>query len=165
MSSPATEMSSTPNAVSSTESSHSRSDWIASPGASFLLLLGRVLMGAIFVQSGFGKLMGLDGFANMLAQRGVPMPSVFAPIGAAVEFFGGLAIVLGVWTRLAAVLMILFVIVATAISHRYWEFADMGQRRIQEVNFYKNLTMIGGFLFLIVANGGRYCVDRLWRRG
>ena len=165
MSSPATEMPPTGGAVSSTETSHSRSDWIASPGASFLLLLGRVLMGGIFVQSGFGKLTGLDAFTNMLAQRGVPMPSIWSPIGAAVEFFGGLAIVFGLYTRYAAVLMILFVIVATAISHRYWEFADLGQRRIQEVNFFKNLTMIGGFLFLIVANGGRYCIDRLWRRG
>lgn len=165
MSSPATEMSSTSGAVSSTEADHSRSDWITSPTASFLLLLGRVLMGAIFVQSGFGKLTGLDGFTNMLAQHGVPMPTIFAPIGAAVEFFGGLAIVLGVWTRYAAVLMILFVIVATAISHRYWEFADPTVRRMQEINFSKNLTIIGGFLFLIVANGGRYCVDRLWRRG
>src|SRR5215470_7524699 len=124
MSSPATEMSSTGAALSSSEASHPLSDRIASPGNSFLLLLGRVFMGAIFVQSGFAKLTGLDAFAGMLAQRGVPMPSVLAPVGAAVEFFGGLAIVFGLWTRYAAVLMILFVIAATLISHRYWEFTD-----------------------------------------
>ena len=62
-----------------------------------ILLLGRILIGGIFVQSGFDKLMGLDAFAAGLAARGLPaaLVSVLAPIGASVEFFGGLAIVLG----------------------------------------------------------------------
>src|SRR2546428_168943 len=69
-----------------------------------IVLLGRILIGGIFVQSGFDKLMGLDAFAAGLAARGLPaalMP-VLAPIGASVEFFGGLAIVFGLMTRCAA---------------------------------------------------------------
>ncbi|MFL5099364.1 MAG: DoxX family protein, partial [Xanthobacteraceae bacterium] len=59
---------------------------------------------------------------------------------------------------------ILFVIVATAISHRFWEFADPQQFRTQQSQFLKNLSIIGGFLFVLAAGGGRFSLDNLWRR-
>lgn len=129
-----------------------------------ILLLGRILIGGIFVQSGFGKLMGLDAFATGLAGRGLPagLAPVLASIGASVEFFGGLAIVFGVMTRCAALVMIVFVIVATLISHRFWVLQGV-ERRTQTVQFAKNVAIIGGFLFLFVTGGGRYCLDRWWR--
>src|SRR6185437_4887714 len=87
-----------------------------------MMLLGRILLGGIFVVSGYGKLMGLAAFAASLEKNGVPFASTMAPIGAGVEFFGGLAIVLGLEVRYVALLMIAFVIVATLISHRFWDF-------------------------------------------
>ena len=59
-----------------------------------LILVGRALLGLIFVTSGFGKPTNLDGFAASLAKNGVPMSGALAILGAAVEFFGGMAIVL-----------------------------------------------------------------------
>ena len=128
-----------------------------------LLLLGRALLGSIFVISGYGKLFGLAAFAASLEKNGVPYASMLAPVGACVEFFGGLAIVLGVEVRAAALLMIAFVIVATLISHRFWELADAA-RRAQVTQFSKNVAIIGAFVLLHVAGGGRYAVERLWRR-
>jgi len=64
-----------------------------------------------------------------LASRGVPQSSVWAVIGATVEFVGGILIVAGLRTREASLLMVLFVIVATGISHRYWEFDALLARR------------------------------------
>jgi putative oxidoreductase len=127
-----------------------------------LLVLGRILLGGIFVLSGYGKLMGLSAFAASLERNGVPFASVLAPIGAPVEFFGGLAIVLGIETRYAAALMIAFVIVATLISHRFWEYQDAA-RQMQQTNFSKNMAIIGGFVLLFVQGGGRFAVARLWR--
>src|SRR5262249_12391077 len=97
-------------------------DRVAPGWGDAIVLLGRILIGGIFVQSGFDKLMGLDAFAAGLAARGLPAPlvPVLTPIGASVEFFGGLAIVFGLMTRCAALLMIGFVIIATLISHRFW---------------------------------------------
>src|SRR2546430_12907895 len=112
-----------------------------------ILLLGRLALGTIFVKSGLQKLMALSVFAASLASRGVPQSSVWAVVGATVEFVGGILIVTGLRTREASLLMILFVIVATGISHRYWEFADAA-RRLQESQFFKNLSIIGGFLLL-----------------
>ena len=129
-----------------------------------ILLLGRILIGGIFVQSGFDKLMGLDAFATGLAARGLPaaLAPVLASIGASVEFFGGLAIVFGVMTRCAAVVMIVFLIVATLISHRFWVL-QAAERRAQTVHFAKNVAIIGGFLFLFVTGSGRYSLERWWR--
>ena len=128
-----------------------------------MMLLGRILLGGIFVVSGYGKLMGLAAFAASLEKGGVPFASTMAPIGASVEFFGGLAIVLGLEVRYVALLMIAFVIVATLISHRFWEF-EGAVRKAQEINFSKNIAIIGGFVLLHVAGGGRYAVERFWRR-
>ena len=130
----------------------------------FLLLAGRVLMGWIFVDNGWRKLTGMDAFIASLANRRVPYASVLGWIGGAVEFFGGLALLLGFWTRCAALLMIVFVIVATAISHRYWELADAAARRNQHTHFWKNLTIIGGQLLLLVTGGGRFSWDGLRAR-
>ena len=124
-----------------------------------IAFIGRLALGVIFVNSGFMKLMGLGAFAASLATRGVPQSSVWAVIGATVEFVGGLLIVTGIKTRPAALLMILFVIVATGISHRYWEFTEAAAHRAQQSQFFKNLAIIGGFLLLYVTGGGRYSVD------
>jgi putative oxidoreductase len=139
-------------------------DRVAAASGDSILLLARILIGGIFVQSGFGKLMGLDAFAAGLARNGIPaaIAPVLAPIGAGAEFVGGLAVVLGLATRYAAVLMIVFVVVATLISHRFW--LQGAERRTQTVQFAKNIAIIGGFLFAFITGGGRYCLDRWWRR-
>jgi len=129
-----------------------------------ILLLGRVALGAIFIKSGLQKLMALGAFAASLAGRGVPQSSFWAVVGATVEFVGGILIVTGLKTRYASLLLILFVIVATGISHRYWEFVDAAARRAQESQFFKNLSIIGGFLLLWVSGSGRFGLDALLGR-
>jgi putative oxidoreductase len=128
-----------------------------------LLLLGRLLLGGIFVVSGSAKVMGVAAFAATLERRGVPFASVLAVIGAYAEFLGGLAVVLGIEVRYAAALMIVFVIVATLISHRFWELSD-ALREAQKTQFSKNVAIIGGYVTLLAAGGGRYALERLWRR-
>lgn len=134
-----------------------------SPWHNFLLLVGRVLMGWIYVESGFRKLAGMDAFIGSLARRGVPYATVLGWIGAPLEFLGGLALLLGVYLRCAAIAMIVFTIVATLIGHRYWEIADPVARRMQQSHFAKNITIIGGLILLYVTGGGRFSFDG-WRR-
>ena len=132
---------------------------------SFLLLAGRILLGWIFVESGFRKLTGMDAFIASLVRRSVPYPTMLGWIGAIVEFLGGAAILLGVYARCAAVAIIVFVIIATSIGHRYWEIADAAARRVQQVNFAKNITIIGGLILLLVTGAGRLSIDGWRRRG
>ena len=129
----------------------------------FGLLVGRVLLGWIFVESGWRKLMGMDAFIASLVNRHVPYATVMGWIGASVEFLGGLAILLGFATRCAAAMIIVFTIVATLIGHRYWEIAEPAARRMQQSHFAKNVTIIGGLVLLFVTAGGRFSVDG-WRR-
>jgi len=134
-----------------------------SPWQNFLLLFGRVLLGSIYVQSGFGKLMGMDAFIASLVTRHVPYALPLGWLGALVEFFGGLALVLGGWTRCAALAVIAFTVVATLISHRYWEIAEAAARRAQQANFMKNVAIIGGLMLLVVTGAGRFSLDG-WRK-
>jgi len=129
-----------------------------------ILLAGRLALGIIFVKSGFQKLLALGAFAASLANRGIPASGTWALIGATVEFVGGLMIVTGFRTRAAALLMLMFLIAATGISHRFWDYADAAMRRNQESQFFKNLSMFGGYLLLLAIGGGRYSVDGWLRR-
>ncbi len=138
-------------------------DALAARTGDTVLLVGRLAMGIIFFQSGFAKLTGLGAFIGSLGNRGVPFPDFWGPVGAISEFTGGALIILGLGTRYAAALIVLFVIVATAISHRYWELAEPA-RRLQQGQFYKNLAIIGGALFLFVCAAGRFSLDALLSR-
>jgi len=139
----------------------SLSDLIAGRLSNLVLLVGRMAMGFIFFQSGAAKLGALSIFSASLSNRGVPFPGFWGPVGAISEFLGGTAIILGLGTRWAALLIVLFVIAASGIAHRYWEFVEPATRRLQEGQFYKNLAIIGGALFLFVCGAGRFSLDAL----
>ena len=128
------------------------------------LLIGRVAFAALFLPSGFSKLMNLQAFIYNIDGRGVPFAPVMAPIGATIEFLGGLALLLGVQVRVASVVLLAFTVLATLIAHRFWEYAPGAARQMQQINFFKNVAIVGGFVFLAAHGGGRYCAEQLWRR-
>ena len=136
----------------------SYADEIAIAWRDFLLVFARVLAGWIYLQSGFGKIMDPANVATGLMRRGVP--AILAYLAPFVEFFGGLALVVGFATRYAALLLILFTIIATWISHTFWTFPEGAPRNQQFTQFWKNVTMTGGLLALFVAGPGRFSVDR-----
>jgi putative oxidoreductase len=123
------------------------------------LLLGRLALAAIYLPSGFSKLLHLGTFAQSLTNRGVPGGTLVAVLGAGVEFFGSLCIIVGFQTRWAALLMAAFTVVAALVSHRFWD-AEEAARAMQYVQFMKNVAITGGFVILFVAGAGRYSVDR-----
>jgi putative oxidoreductase len=137
-------------------------DQFAADWGNVCWLIGRILIGGIFVQSGFEKLIHLDGFAASLAAKDIPAASTLAVMGALVEFIGGVSVVLGLATRYAALLMMAFVVAATLISHQFWEAPD-AQQHAQAIQFAKNVAIFGGFLFVFVTGGGHFTLDRLWR--
>jgi putative oxidoreductase len=139
-------------------------DRITAGWQDLLLLVGRVAIGAIFVHSGFGKLMEISSFTGRMEGMGVPVASVVAPLGAAIEFFGGFAIILGAWTWLAALLVAAFTIAATYIAHLFWNYPPE-QQAAQQTQFMKNLAIFGGLLAFVAAGPGRISIDGLrWRR-
>ena len=152
--------------VQTTESSHpslSHADTIAASTTDAFLLVGRVLIGWLFLVSSAGiggKLWNITGFAGYLKNLGVPAPEFLCWIGALVEFVIGAALILGVGTRYAALLCALFLVVATALAHRYWEY-PAAQIVAQYNNFLKNLAVFGGALLIFAAGPGRFSVDHM----
>jgi len=127
----------------------------------FLLLVGRVMIGWIFIQSGWRKLMDVPALVKTMPRR--DLPEFQGYVAPPVEFLGGIAILLGCATRYAALLILLFTIIATLSSHRWWNFPE-AQRTNQHSHFWKNVTMMGGLVLLFVTAGGRFSVDGWLRR-
>jgi putative oxidoreductase len=123
-----------------------------------MLLAARLAMAVLYLPSGFLKLTHLAGFAASLAQHGVPFAAELAPLGAGFEFFGALLILTGTRLRWAALLMVAFTAVAALIAHRFWELGGAA-RAPQEVQFLKNVAIVGGYLALFVAGPGAFSVD------
>jgi putative oxidoreductase len=149
-------------AQNSSHPSLSHADSVAATTSDFILLVGRILLGWIFVRSGYGKMFDIPAYAATFSGRG--LPTFLAYIAVPAEFFGGIALILGLATRYVVLVMIIFMLVATFSSHRYWEFTDVAARRAQDSSFYKNLAMLGGFLFLFVIGPGPFSVDAWLRR-
>jgi len=127
----------------------------------FIILLARILMGAIFVMSGFEKLMDIPHFVTSVVSRGVPAPLGYvAPF---VEFFGGVCLITGFAARYTALVLIVFITIASFTSHRYWEAAP-ARFSGQFNNFWKNVAMTGGMLLLFASGAGRYAVDAVLQR-
>jgi putative oxidoreductase len=135
----------------------SHADGLAASTSDLLLLIGRIFLGWIFVRSGYGKIFDLAAVANSYPPRG--LPSFLAYIAVPFEFFGGIALIFGFATRYIIIGFVIFMLVATFSSHRYWEFADAAARRVHDSGFYKNMAILSGFFFLFVCGAGRLSVD------
>ena len=136
-------------------------DGIAARWQDFLLLVARVLLGWIFVSSGWRKLMDIPGFVKTMPRR--DLPDVLGYIAPPVEFVGGLCLVLGFATRYVSLVMLLFIIIASFSSHRYWS-AEPAQVANQSTHFWKNVSMMGGTVLLFITGAGRYALDALLPR-
>ena len=114
-------------------------------------LAGRLLMAALFLIAGVGKLSAYAGTQAYMQSAGVP--GALLPLVILVEIGGGALIVLGWQTRLAALVLAGFSIVTGVIFHA--GSAD----QMQQIMFLKNLGMAGGFLFLVANGAGRLSLD------
>jgi putative oxidoreductase len=142
---------------SSSHSALSYADGVAASTSDIVLLVGRILLAWVFLRSGYGKIFDIAAVANSYPPRG--LPPFMAYIATPFEFFGAIALIFGFATRYVVIGFIIFMLVATFSSHRYWEFADAAARRAQDGNFYKSLSMLGGLLALFVCGAGRLSVD------
>jgi putative oxidoreductase len=128
------------------------------------LLLGRLLLAALFLPSGISKVLGFGAFTASLAAKGLPYSEAWAAAAVTIEVLGSIALILGVVPRWTSVALIAFVIMATATTHRYWEFTEAAARRAQEINFYKNGGVVAALLFYFVSGAGAWSISG-WRPG
>jgi putative oxidoreductase len=115
--------------------------------------VGRLLMSALFVIYGYFKLTGFAGTAAYMAKQGLPAPTLAAALAVLFELGGGLLLLVGYQTRLVAVILAIYVLIAALIAHTH--FADGNQLS----HFWKNIAIVGGLLALASCGGGRYSLD------
>jgi len=113
--------------------------------------VGRILISLIFVGSGISKLGNFAGTQGYMESAGVP--GMLLPVVIAVELLGGLAIILGWHTRIAAFLLAGFSLTSAALFHA--SFGD----QMQMIMFMKNLALAGGFLMIVALGAGSWSID------
>lgn len=122
-------------------------------------LIGRILVAAIFLWSGIGKIGGFAGTAGYMASKGLPMAEVLLVITIIVEIGAALMIIVGYKARLGALALLLWMIPVTLIFHAFWA-VPADQVQMQMINFFKNLGLMGAMLLIIGFGPGAYSVDR-----
>lgn len=119
-------------------------------------LAGRVGLGLLFVVSGFGKITGFAGTAGYMASKGMPMAEVLLVGAIAVELVGGLMLLAGFKARWAALAIAAFLVPTTLIFH-----SPVGpEAQAQMTQFLKNLSILGGMLYVAAFGPGAWSVDR-----
>ena len=119
------------------------------------LLLGRAAFAGLFIPNGLGQLFAYSRFASSLARHGFPLPDLVACLALFAELAGSLLILFGYDIEVGALLLILFCIGANFSSHRYW-LTPIPERSGVMLQFYKNIALMGGLLFLCVAGPGKF---------
>lgn len=122
-------------------------------------LVGRTLLGLIFIVSGYGKITGFTGTAAYMASKGMPMTEVLLACAIAVELLGGLLLVAGFKARWAAAAIFLFIIPTTIIFHNPAGLSGQ-EAQSQMINLLKNLSIMGGMLMVVAFGPGAWSVDR-----
>ena len=123
-----------------------------------LALVGRILLALIFVTSGFSKIVGFAGTVGYIASKGLPLAPLLAALAIVVELGGGLALVFGIGTRWAALALAVFAVFTGLVFHSYWAVPPE-QVMMQEINFWKNISIAGGMLVLAAFGAGAVSLE------
>lgn len=109
-------------------------------------MMGRVFMGLLFFYSGIGILMvqGISGTVGFYESLGVPMASLLVWVVLLIKLGAGGALMLGIKVEDAAMLLLIFTVLATLFAHMSF----------QDINLFKNLAIIGGLLYVIAFGAG-----------
>jgi putative oxidoreductase len=124
------------------------------------LLVGRLLIAALFLPSGFNKLMNFSAFAASLATKGLPYPTLIAGVLVAAEFLGPLALIIGLWPRWTALALIGFTAATLWLTYGN-SLMGLVFRPRQNVDFFQNLAVIGGLLIYFACGPGVWSRTRL----
>ena len=118
-------------------------------------LIMRLVVGYTFMLSGWGKLNNLPQITQNFIEWGVIFPKIMTPFVSGVEFFGGIMLILGLFTRIPAAMLAFTMLVA--IKSAKWEAVDS----LEALLGFEEATYFAGFLWLAIAGPGAASLDRL----
>src|ERR1700691_4629189 len=125
-----------------------------------LILVARLLLATLFLIFGWRKVRDYSGTVAQMVQLGLPTPVLATVVAIIMELPVAFAVAIGVFTRPAAALMALYALGTALIGHRYWTVK--GPDFVDSLDgFYKDLSIMGGFLLFYITGPGKYSVDVL----
>ena len=122
-------------------------------------LIGRILIGQIFLLSGLNKVFHYAQTAAYMESKGLPLIPLLLVLTIIIEIAGALMIILGWRARIAAAVMFLWLVPVTFAMHNFWAAPDE-QRMGQLINFQKNLVIMGTMLYVFAFGPGRYSLRK-----
>lgn len=123
-----------------------------------LSLAARILFVVMFLPAGISKLTGFAGTVGYIGSVGLPLPAVGAVLALAVEIIGSLALLAGFGTRIAALVLAAFTLVASFFFHAFWA-VPADQAFVTQLLFFKNIAIVGGLLALAAQGAGAWSLD------
>jgi len=128
-----------------------------------LLLFARICMSAIFILAGLMKIMDFQDTVTMMNSMNVPMSQYLLILAIVFELGGGLLLLLGLYTRFAALLLMIFVVLVTYFFHSFWDY--QGAMQVSNMqHFMKNLFIFGSLLYVSACGAGKLSLDCVWRK-
>jgi putative oxidoreductase len=129
--------------------------------ASVILVAGRILFVALFISAARGHILNHARYVTTATGK-LPIPYLAGwPTGAWL-LLADVSIVLGIWADVGALMLAAWLIPTTILFHPFWKISEPAQRRTQEGNFYRNLSLLGAALALFalvsVAGAGQFAV-------
>jgi putative oxidoreductase len=125
-----------------------------------LILVARLLLATLFLIFGWRKVRDYSGTVSQMVQLGVPTPVLATVVAIFMELPVAFAVAVGAFTRPSTLLMLFYTLGTALIGHRYWTVK--GADRVGSMDsFYKNLSIMGGFLLLYIAGAGKISIDAL----
>jgi putative oxidoreductase len=125
-----------------------------------LILAARLLLTTLFLIFGWRKLRDYSGTVSQIVQLGGPTPKLAAAVAIVVELPIAFAVAIGAFARAAALILVLYTLGTALIGHRYWTIKGAGKIDSMD-GFYKDLSIMGGFLLLYITGAGKYSIDAL----
>ena len=138
----------------------------------WIFLLGRILFATMFFNSGLvGHVIGRKGMAGYARQNRVPLPELSVVASGSMILVGSVLVALGAWGDLGALLIALFLVAVTPVMHAFWRESEPMAKQLQQINFLKNVALLGGALVLfyvwnqLQGSAGLSLTDPLFGRG
>jgi putative oxidoreductase len=116
----------------------------------YIMVAARILVAMIFMMTAL-NIIGQTFAEHEMAAQGIPASLIPALIVAAraLQFIAGIGLILGIYPRISALALLLFLIPATLMGHAFWQAVGTSLYPVQLINFFKNVCMAGGLIFIM----------------
>jgi uncharacterized membrane protein YphA (DoxX/SURF4 family) len=126
----------------------------------YLILIARILFAGIFIMSGVGHLTQASAMTQYAGSKGLPVPKLFVILTGLMIILGGISVIFGAYTRIGAMLLVLFLLPTAFIMHNFWTLKDPMQRINDQAHFLKDIALAGGAFIIWYFGSGPFSLTQ-----